>query len=267
MGLLCLLAFLVAGAAVAQNQLPTELERVGLDQKIGAQVPSELRFTDHEGNAVTLGDYLGDKPLLLAPVYYDCPMLCTMVLEGLFRSLKAIPLDAGSDFDVLAVSFDPTEGPEQASGRRTAAVERYGRPETEAGLHFLTGDSAAVATLMDTIGFRYRYNEETGEFAHVSTIVVLTPEGAVARYFPGVEYPARDLRLSMVEAADNKIGTAFDTVLLYCFTYDPTTGRYTAATMNLIRAGGALTLLVMGAFIALSLRRDRLRGQAAGASL
>ncbi len=261
----CIFAALIAGAAFAQSGLPKELETVGLDQKVGQALPLGLGLTDHTGSAVRLGDYFGARPVVLAPVYYDCPMLCSMVLEGLFKSLKAVPLEPGADFDVVAVSFDPRESHEQANRQRTSSIDRYGLRAASSGLHFLTGDQPAIGALMDSIGFRYRFDDETGEFAHVSTIVVLTPEGIVSRYFPGVEYPPRDLRLSLVEAGDEEIGGVVDKVLLYCFKYDPTTGRYTAATMNLIRAGGLITLAIMAGFVIRSLRRERRRRQTAGA--
>lgn len=261
-GLACLVT---AGAGWSQSGLPQELESVGLEQRVGERVPLELAFTDQSGERVLLGDYFGDRPVVLAPVYYDCPMLCTMVVDGLVRSLKGVPLDPGDDFSVVAVSFDSGETPEQASRRRATALERYGRPHTEDGFHFLTGAEDSVAALMDAIGFSYRLDPETGEFAHASTVVVLTPEGTVARYHLGVEYPPRELRLSLVEAADERIGGVVDQVLLYCFRYDPTKGRYTAATMNLIRAGGVLTLVILGGFVAVSLRREKSRRKTVGA--
>ncbi len=258
------LAVLLAVPALGQGGLPRELDQVGLEQKVGGRLPLGLELTAHDGSTVRLGDYFGARPVILAPVYYDCPMLCSMVLEGLTKSLKAVTLEPGADFNVLAVSFDARETPAQASRQRARTIERYGRPAAAGGLHFLTGDDQAVGALMDAIGFSYRFDDETGEFAHASTVVVLTPDGVVSRYFPGVEYPPRDLRLSLVEAGDRQIGGVVDKVLLYCFKYDPTSGRYTAATMNLIRAGGLLTLAVMGGFVYLSLRRER-RRRAAGA--
>jgi len=252
-----------AGTLGAVTGLPEALERVGLDQQVGETVPLELEFTDHDGNRVRLGDYFDRRPVILVPVYYDCPMLCTMILEGLTKTLKAVTLDPGSDFDIVAVSFDPDETSEQAAMRRTRSVERYGHKGAASGMHFLTGEAPAVGALMDAIGFRFRYDENTGEFAHVASLVVVTPEGRVARYFLGVEYPPRDLRLSLVEAADEKIGTVVDQVLLYCFKYDPTTGRYTAATMNIVRLGALLTLLVVGLYVILNLRRERVAGASA----
>lgn len=254
-----------ASATLAQPGLPAALERAGLDQRLGDAVPLDTSLTDHRGESVVLGDYFGDKPVLLVPVYYDCPMLCGLVLDGLVRSLKAVSLEPGADFHVVAVSFDPKETSEQAAGRRDTAIARYDRATADNGLHFLTGGATEVTAVMEAIGFRYTYNEESGEFGHAATVVVLTPEGKVARYFLGVEYPPRDLRLSLVEAADDQIGNVVDQVLLYCFKYDPSVGRYTAATMNIVRAGGLLTLALLGTFILLSLRRERQATAGAGA--
>ncbi len=259
-----LLSALLATGAFAQTELPKGLETVGLDQRVGESVDLELPFKDHTGAPVQLADYFGERPVLLAPVYYDCPMLCTLTMEGLIQSLRAVSLEPGDDFTVLAVSFDPRETTEQAAARRATTLDRYGRDAGADGVHFLTGAEPAVAALMKQVGFGYRFDEETGEFAHVSTLVVLTPEGVVSRYFPGIEYPPRDLRLSLIEAADEQIGTVIDKVLLYCFRYDPTTGQYTAATMNLVRGGGILTILLMGAFVILNLLREKSRRAAAG---
>lgn len=262
-----LIAALLAPSPVgAVTGLPEALERVGLDQRVGEMVPLDLEFTDHRGERVRFGDYLDERPVILVPVYYDCPMLCTMILEGLTKTLKAVTLDPGSDFNIVAVSFDPEETADQAAARRATSVERYGHPGAASGMHFLTGEAASVGALMDSVGFRFRYDETTGEFAHVASLVILTPEGRVARYFLGVEYPPRDLRLTLVEAADERIGSVVDQVLLYCFKYDPTTGRYTAATMNLVRLGALLTFLVLGSYVVLSLRRERARRGTVGAS-
>ncbi len=267
-GTVALLLALLTGTATAQSSpsaLPQGLEEVGLEQRVGERVDPNLELIDHRGQVVRLGDLLGDLPVLIAPVYFDCPMLCSLTLEGMIKSLRAVSLTPGADFHVLAVSFDPRETPEQAASRRRVSLQRYGRDGADEGFHFLTGRSAAVSALMEQIGFRTVYDEESGEFSHVSTIVVVTPDGVVSRYFPGIEYPPRDVRLSLVEAADEQIGTVVDKVLLYCFRYDPTTGKYTAATMNLIRAGGVLTLLLMGAYVIRNLRREQRRRATAGA--
>ena len=254
------LAALLLGAAAgvsAQPALPAALERAGVDQRPGQPVPLDSRWVDQHGTEVRLGDLLGERPALLVPVYYDCPMLCGLILDGLVRSLKGVPLEPGVDFDVIAVSFDPSEGPAEALGRHDTAVARYDRETAASGLHFLSSDQPTIDAVMQSIGFRYNYDEESGEFGHAAAVIVLTPEGRVARYFLGVEFPPRDIRLSLVEAAENTIGGVVDKVLLYCFKYDPSLGRYTAATMNLVRAGGILTLAILIAFVLLSLRRER----------
>lgn len=191
------------------------------------------------------------------PVYYDCPMLCGMVLNGLTTTLRAMQLDAGRDFEVVVFSIDPAETTAMAAARKAATLERYDRPGAADGLHFLTGEAEAIAALTQAIGFRYDYDESSGEFAHAAGLVLLTPEGQVARTLYGVEYPPRDLRLGLVEAADGQIGNVVDEILLFCFRYDPTIGRYSAATMNLVRAGGAITVGLLAAFVLLMLRRER----------
>lgn len=255
-----LLVLLAASSLSAQpTSTPTVLEGAGLDQRIGETVPLELPFVDHTGAAVELGDFFGERPVVLAPVYYDCPMLCGMVLDGLASSLDVLAFGAGDEFEVVAVSIDPEETPRQAAARRAAQLERYGRPGAEDGFHFLTGSPEAVARLTEAIGFRYAWDDEGEQYVHAATVLVLTPGGRIAYYFPGVEYPPRDLRLALVEAADERIGSVVDRVLLYCFQYDPASGRYSLMTMNLVRLGGLVTLLAVGVFVLSSLRRERRR--------
>lgn len=237
--------------------LPEPLREVGFDQRLGESVPLDLAFRDAEGRSVTLGDYFDGRPVALALVYYDCPMLCPLTLAGLARSLKPLELSAGREFQLLTVSFDPGETPEQAAKARDRYLPLYGREGAEEGWHFLTGEAAAIARLAEAIGFRYTFDEERDEYAHAAGLVVLTPQGRVARYFFGTDHPARDLRLAMVEATDGGIGNAVDQLLLYCFHYDPATGRYNAATWNLVRAGAALTVLALVGFILVMLRRER----------
>lgn len=238
---------------------PSILDDIGIDQKLNAQVSLELPFRDEAGQTVRLGDYFKDRPVVLALVYYRCPMLCTLVLNGTVRALRAVPLTPGKDFEVVAVSFDPREGSELAAEKKANYLKTYGHPETASGWHFLTGDEASIRKLTDAVGFRYKWDEANKQYAHASAIMVLTPQGKVSKYFYSVEYSSRDLRLALVEASENKIGSRVDQVLLYCYHYDPTTGKYGLAVMNLIRAGGALTLLALGTFIAVSTRRDRRR--------
>jgi protein SCO1/2 len=201
--------------------------------------------------------------VLLAPVYYDCPMLCSLVLDGVVRALKPLRLLPGEDFEVLAVSFDARDTPEKASASRKTALDRYRRPESEPGWHFLVGDEREVARLMDAVGFRYRFDPESGEFAHAGAVILLTPDGRVARYFYGVEYPSKDLRLGLVEASEGRIGNIVDQVMLFCYRYDPQLGRYSATTMTVVRAFGVLTVLAIATFVTTMLLRERRRRVAA----
>lgn len=255
-----LAAFLAVTPAAAQNfyeGLPAPLQRVAFEQRLGESVDLSLEFRDEAGRDVSLGALVAGRPVILALVYYDCPMLCSMTLNGVVSSLKAIELTAGGEFDVVVVSIDPSEQPELAAAAKARAVDSYGRTGSESGWHFLTGSQASIDSLTEAVGFRYTYDEESGEFAHAAGIVVLTPEGRLSRYLLGIEYPAKFLRLALIESTDETIGTLVDQVLLFCYRYDPATGTYSAATMNLVRIAGALTVLILVAFITLALRRDR----------
>jgi protein SCO1/2 len=244
--------------------LPPQLKDVGFDQRLGERVPLDLAFRDHEAEPVHLADYFrAGKPVLLSLVYYECPMLCDLTLSGLAQSLKPLELTAGRDFELVTVSFDPGEGPAEAAAARSRYVPRYGRTEAWEGWHFLTGEPAEIAALAEAVGFRYQYDPERDEYAHAAGLVMLTPDGEVSRYFFGTDHPAKDLRLGLVETAEEKIGSPIDQILLYCYHYDPALGRYSAATMNLLRAGGALTVLLLGGFVVIMLRRER-RAAAAG---
>lgn len=242
-----------------QGRRPAETADVGFDQKLGSRVPMDVELIDEAGRPVTLRGLAEGKAVLLVPAYYGCPMLCNMVLSGVISSLGTMELDAGRDFEVVVVSFAPEETPQMAAEAKTSLVARYDRPGAEAGFHFLTGSEASVRSVMDSVGFRYAYVPEREEWAHAAGVVVLTPEGTVARYLYGVEYPARDLRLGLVTAAGGTIGSAVDEVLLYCLRYDPATGRYSLAILNIVRAGGVLTVLALAAFMLLSRRRGSAR--------
>ena len=250
-------AVLVTAPAAAQRNdgLPPQLENVGVDQRLGETVPLDDTFLDESGRPVTLGQLAAEAPIILALVYYDCPMLCNMVLDGVARAVMPITLEQGADYRIVAVSFAAEETPELATSAKEHLFERY-RAE-RAGWHFLTGEPAAITRLTEAVGFRYRYLEENGEYAHSAAIAVVTPEGRISRYFYGIDYPPRDLRLALVEAADERIGSLADQVLLYCFRYDPATGRYTFAVWAVIRAAGVLTAVGIGLYLLLSLRRDR----------
>src|SRR6266545_2991506 len=237
--------------------LPAGLAGVGIDQKLNRQVPLDLTFRDEFGRVAPLSSYFsGKKPVILALVYYQCPMLCTMILNGLESSLKAVSFNPGQDFEVLSVSFDPKDTPAIAAAKKEAYLRRYGRPGTANGWHFLTGDAANIRALTDAVGYRYKYDEATKQFAHASGIMVLTPQGRLSRYFYGVEYAPRDVRLGLVEASQNKIGSAVDQILLFCFHYDPATGKYGAVVMNLVRFAGASFTVVCGVFLFMFLLRD-----------
>jgi protein SCO1/2 len=236
--------------------LPAALAGVGIEQKLNAQVPLDLNFRDEFNQPVPLSRYFHGKPVVLALVYYRCPMLCTQILNGVETSLKAVSLNPGQDFEVVSVSFDPKDTAETAAGKRKSVLQRYGRPGTANGWHFLTGDEPAIRALTDAAGFHYRYDSITQQFAHASAIMILTPEGRLSRYFYGVEYAPRDVRLGLIEASANKIGTPVDQILLFCFHYDPATGKYGAIAMNMVRVAGTLFVLLGGAVMLIVFRRD-----------
>jgi protein SCO1/2 len=245
----------------ASERLPI-LKQAGLDQRLDAQVPLDITLVDEDGHDVKLGAYFGKRPVVLALVYYECPMLCTQVLNGMYASLLTMNLDAGRDFDVVVVSFDPKETPALAAGKKKAYLERYRRASAEAGTHFLTGREDQVRQLADAIGFHYVYDPTINQFAHPAVITVLTPAGHVSRYLFGIEYAPRDLRFALVEASNGRIGTVVDQMLLFCYHYDPIDGKYGLAVINLVRLGGILTVAGLGAFILVALRRER-RGHVA----
>jgi len=256
------IVLLLAGApAYAQGltaaQVPSNLSEVRIDQKLDSQVPLDLQFTDETGKVVRLGDFFGRKPVVLSLVYYECPMLCTLILNGMLGSFKALSFDVGEEFEVVTVSFNPKETPSLASAKKKQYLGRYNRPEAEKGWHFLTGKEDQIARLADAVGFRYTYDPKTEQYAHASGIMVLTPKGHVARYFYGIEYAPRDMRLGLIEASANKIGSPVDQILLYCFHYDPLTGKYGMVIRNVLRLAGLATVLLLGGFITLMLARDR----------
>jgi len=247
----------VSTAVPPAGQMPELLQEVGLDQKLNTQVPLNLRFRDEDGRVVTLGDYFGKRPVILTLNYFECPMLCTEVLNGLVSALGVMNFSVGKEFDVVTVSFDPRDTPERARQKKAAYLGRYKRPGSESGWHFLTGSDHEIAALTRAVGFRYAYNAKAGQFAHASGVMVATPEGRLSHYFYGIEYGPRDLRLALVEASDHKIGTAVDQVLLACFHYDPSSGRYSMAVMTAVRAAGlAMVVLIAGAIV-LMRRRER----------
>ena len=234
------------------------LKDVRIDQKLDSAVPLDLPFVDEHGKDVTLAQYFnGSRPAVLALVYYECPMLCTQVLNGLFSSIEPLKLDAGRDFDIVVVSFDPGETPAMALAKKTSYLKHYHRPAAEAGIHFLTGRQAAIDKLADAVGFRYAYDEKIDQYAHPAAVTVLTPKGHVSKYLYGVEFAPMDFRFAMVSAGEGKIGSLIDQALLYCFHYDPATGKYSVTIMTFVRLAGALTLFGILAFVLVHLRRER----------
>lgn len=241
-----------------ESGLPKALREVKIEQRLNEQLPLDLKFKDETGRTVELREYFNrSKPVILSLVFYKCPMLCNQILTGLLASLRAQSFNVGSEFDVLTVSFDPRETPEMAAEKKQDFVGRYNRPGAEKGWHFLTGDGESIRRLTETVGFHYNYDEKTNQFAHASGIMVLTAEGRLSRYFYGIEYFPKDLRLGLVEASDNKIGSVVDQLLLYCYHYDPATGHYGPIVMNIMRLGGLVTLVGIGALILILKRRGR----------
>ena len=262
------LTFLVAamlfwpGAALAQSSLPPSLRTVRFDQRLNEQVPLELNFKDEAGKAVELREYFGNKPVILVLAYFRCPMLCTEVLNGLVRALMDIPFDVGKEFNVITVSFDRRDTPTMAAAKKKTYLERYGRTGAAHGWHFLTGDDESIGRLTQAVGFRYTYDARSDQFAHASGIMILTPQGQISRYFYDINYPSRDVRLGLVEASENRIGSPVDQILLYCFHYDPMEGKYGPIIMNFVRLGGVLTVLGLGMFMGVLWRQERRKARA-----
>lgn len=254
--LFVLVAFCISEAQ-DMTPAPTVLESVGVDQKLGESVPLDVIFRDETGADVPLGRYFQGRPVILVPAYYDCPMLCTQILNGLLSGLRPLTLDAGKDFQVVTFSFNPAEGSALAAAKKTAYAEGYGREGAREGWHFLTGSEASIAELTRALGYRFVYDPETGEYIHASSIMMLTPEGRLARYLFGVEFAPRDLQLGLLEARAEKISSPVDAVLLYCFQYNPLTGKYSLAIYRLMRIAGALVVVCILTFIAVMIRRER----------
>ena len=240
------------------NQRPPILQQVGIDQHLNQQLPLNLHFRDEAGNLVTLGDYFHQRPVILSLVYYRCPMLCGEVLNGLTSSLNVVNFNLGRDFDVVSVSIDPHETPDVARKIKEVYLRRYSRhsPSSEQGWHFLTGNQDQIEQLAQAVGFRYVYDPRINQYAHASGIQVVTPEGRLSQYYYGIEYSPKDLRLGLIEASKNHIGTVVDKLILYCYHYDPTTGHYGAIAMRILRISGIVTVLLLGGFIVTMARRD-----------
>ncbi|MFQ5723504.1 MAG: SCO family protein [Terriglobia bacterium] len=262
-GAAILLFLVVAGAsAPVRGQNLSRLGQIGLEQRLNHPLPLELEFRDEAGQTVQLGDYFGERPVVLALVYYRCPQLCPMVLNGMVKSFRTLSFEAGREFEVVTVSIDPAETPQVAAEKKRLLLKQYDRPGTEGGWHLLTGEEAAIQRLAEAVGFRYFYDPNTKLYAHAAGVMLATPEGRLARYFYGIEYSGRDLRLGLVEASQNRIGSVVDQVLLYCYHYDPTTGKYGLVIMNTLRVAGLATVLALGIFLVVSLRRERRQARA-----
>src|SRR5271168_371105 len=236
------------------NVRPPGLVNVGIEQRLDEQIPADLSFRDETGKAVRLGDYFGKKPMILNLVYYNCPMLCGEVLSGLESALRVLKFDVGKEFDVLTISFDPNETPEMAAAKKAEYLKRYGRAGAAEGWHFLTGPQSSIDALTKAAGFQYQYDPKSGQFAHATAIMVLTPEGKIAQYYYGVEFAPKDLRLGLIQASENKIGTVVDQVLLYCYHYDPDTGKYGAIISRVLQLSAGATVLILGTFLVVMFR-------------
>jgi protein SCO1/2 len=257
--LLALTCIGAISASAQQATTPAILNKVGITQNLNARIPRDLEFRDETGKSVRIGDFFGQKPIVLSLVYFDCPALCTEVLNGELRTMKAISLDLGKDFEALTVSFEPKDTPALAKAKRDVYAGQYGRPGAADHWHFLTGDQKSIDALTNVAGFQYAYDSSIRQYAHAAAILVLTPDGRIDRYFYGVIYPARDVRLGLIEASEGKIGTLTDHAMLYCYQYDPMTGKYGVVVMNVLRAAGGLTVLILGIFMTMMFLRERKR--------
>jgi protein SCO1/2 len=244
-------------AGIPASTMPLPLREIGFDQRIDERLPLDVELVDEQGQRRPLGTFFGARPVVLAFVYFDCPMLCTQVLSAMTSTFGVLSLDPGTDFEIVVVSFDPREGPALAAEKKALYLARFGRPATSSGWHFLTGDQPAIDRLTRAAGFRYTWDEETGQFAHPAGVVVVTPDGRLSRYLFGLEYGPRDLRFAIVEASEGRIGSLVDAVLLYCYHYDPMTGRYGLVVMRVLRIAGAATVIGLGTFIVVMVRRER----------
>jgi len=246
---------------VSSNDVPLALRDIGIEQRLNEQVPLDLNFRDEAGQTVRLGDYFGKRPVVVSLVYYNCPKLCNLVLNGLVGGVKTLPYTVGKEFDVVTVSFDPREGAADATAKKQLVRHDYGRAgdaaSFDAGWHFLTGDKAAIDALASAVGFKYAFDTASNQYAHASGVMIATPEGKLSHYFYGIEYAPRDLKLGLVEASAGKIGSAVDKLTLYCFHYDPTTGKYGPAIMNIMRLTGVVTVAGLVVLIWVLQRRRR----------
>jgi protein SCO1 len=253
------LSLTLPAAALAEGprELPPQLLGVGIVQKLNAQVPLDLPFVDEDGRAVKLGDYFGKKPVILSLVYYACPMLCTTAENGLLDAVKLVKFDAGKEYEILTVSFDPNDKPMDAKAKQSLYAGLYGRPGAGKGWHFLTGSQDSINRLTDAVGFHYTYDETSRQFAHAAGIMVITPAGKISHYFYGIQYPAGDLRLALVDSSNERIGNPVDAVLLYCSHYDPAVGKYGIVVSRVLQLAGMATIVSIAALVLTLFRRER----------
>ena len=241
---------------IVASHVPPQFKAVTFAQRLNTRLPLDVRFRDEAGRTVALGEYFGKRPVVLAFVYYQCPMLCSQIMNGISSALKVVPFTAGTDFDVVLVSFDPRDTPEAANAKKRAHLEHWNARDTAGGWHFLTGDEDAIRQVTSSAGFTYQWDDASGQFAHVSGVLTATPDGRLSRYFYGVEFSPKELRMALVESSEGRVGSPIEELLLYCFHYDPTSGRYGLVVMNLVRLGGALTFAFVAGFVWLMRRRE-----------
>jgi len=235
---------------------PTPLKNVTIEQRLNAQIPLDTTFRDENGRTVQLSSYFGKRPVVLALVYYQCPMLCTQILNGVMRAARVMTLQPGKDYDVLAISFDAREGPSDATAKKAVYMKELNQPQAPGAWHFLTGNVDNIKRVTDAVGFRYVWDAHTAQFAHASAVYVLTPQGKISKYFYGVDYSARDLRFGLIEASNNKIGTPVDQILLFCYHFDPHSAKYTPVALGILRLAGAATVFMLGGFVLIMFRRE-----------
>jgi len=243
-------------SGIVASNVPPQFKDVTFAQRLGQKLPLDVQFKDERGRSVALGEYFGQRPVVVAFVYYQCPMLCTQVMNGISSALKVLPYTPGKEFDVVLISFDQRDTPEAANAKKRAHLDHWAARDTSDGWHFLTGDEASIRKVTSAAGFTYQWDAETQQFAHVSGLLVATSDGTLSRYFYGVEFSPKDLRLALVDSGKGKVGSVVDELLLYCYQYDPTHGKYGAAFMNIMRLGGVLTMIFIGGFILLMRRRE-----------
>ncbi len=254
---LVLILGMFSDATFSQSQLPEAVRNVGIDQRLNEQLPLDIEFRNEEGRLIRIGDFFNDKPVILSLVYHECPMLCSEVLEGMLRAFRVLRFDVGKEFEVLTVSFNPREDAPLARSAKESYLRRYKREGAAGGWHFLTGDQTSIDRLTKAVGFRYRYDAQKNLYAHAGGIMVLTPQGRLSRYFYGIEFAPKDLRFGLIEASQNKIGSVVDQVLLFCYHYDPVTGKYGLVILTAMRITGVLFVLGLAAYVIVMLRRER----------